>query len=167
MWDADWIQTLLGQGPKWHATFGNLLTSCPSASDTGSAKLSQCSDTVTPSWYKSLEQSTWQTNSSSTIKKFSAFYGTRRFITMFVTAHHLSLSWDRRSQSAPLPPSYKMHFNIILRSESMPSKCFSPSGFLTETLHAFLFSPIRATCSPHLIHLGSMILIMLSVSTES
>jgi hypothetical protein len=26
------------------------------------------------------------------IKKFSAFYGIRNFITMFTTAHHLSLS---------------------------------------------------------------------------
>jgi hypothetical protein len=26
------------------------------------------------------------------VKKFPAFYGTRRFITAFITAHHLSLS---------------------------------------------------------------------------
>jgi len=29
---------------------------------------------------------------SQLVKKFSAFYGTRRFIIAFTTAHHLSLS---------------------------------------------------------------------------
>jgi len=29
---------------------------------------------------------------SQPVKKFPAFYGTRRFITAFTTAHHLSLS---------------------------------------------------------------------------
>jgi hypothetical protein len=27
-----------------------------------------------------------------TVKKFPAFYGTRRFVTVFITAHHPSLS---------------------------------------------------------------------------
>jgi hypothetical protein len=29
------------------------------------------------------------------VKKFPAFYGTRRFITVFTRAHHLSLSWAK------------------------------------------------------------------------
>jgi hypothetical protein len=32
-------------------------------------------------------------NSSQPVKKFPAFYGTRRFITAFRRAHHLSRSW--------------------------------------------------------------------------
>jgi hypothetical protein len=41
-------------------------------------------------------------------------------------------------------PSYfsKIHFNIIL------SGCFFPSGFSTNKVYAFLFSPIRATYPP-------------------
>jgi len=30
---------------------------------------------------------------SQPVKKFPAFYGTRRFITVFTSARHLSLSW--------------------------------------------------------------------------
>jgi hypothetical protein len=40
------------------------------------------------------------------VKKFPAFYGTRRFITMFTTARHWSLSWATRIQSTfshPIP----------------------------------------------------------------
>jgi hypothetical protein len=35
------------------------------------------------------------------LKKLPAFYGTRRFITAFTTARHLSLSWARLIQSMP------------------------------------------------------------------
>jgi hypothetical protein len=41
------------------------------------------------------------------LKKFSAFYGTRRFITAFTTARHLSLSWSRSIQSMPHPTSQR------------------------------------------------------------
>jgi len=34
-------------------------------------------------------------------KKFPAFYETRRFITVFTTARHWSLSWARWIQSTP------------------------------------------------------------------
>jgi len=32
------------------------------------------------------------------VKTFSAFYGTRRFITTFSSARHLSLSWGRGNE---------------------------------------------------------------------
>ena len=38
------------------------------------------------------------------VKKFPAFYGTRRFITTFVTARHLSLIWATSIQSITLIP---------------------------------------------------------------
>ena len=40
------------------------------------------------------------------VKKFSAYYGTRRFITAFTSARHLSLSWASSIQSIlPHPTS--------------------------------------------------------------
>jgi hypothetical protein len=45
------------------------------------------------------------------LKKFSAFYGTRRFITMFTRALHWSLSWARSIQSTT---SHPIHFHILI-----------------------------------------------------
>jgi hypothetical protein len=39
------------------------------------------------------------------VNKFPAFYGTRRFITVFTTARHWSLSWARWIQSTPSQPN--------------------------------------------------------------
>jgi hypothetical protein len=50
------------------------------------------------------------------IKKFPAFYGTRRFITAFTSAHQLSLSSARSIQSKPPHPNSRVHRNIILQS---------------------------------------------------
>src|SRR5215510_8909506 len=41
---------------------------------------------------------------SHLVKKFPAFYGTRRFIAAFTSARHLSLSFARSIQSMPLSP---------------------------------------------------------------
>ena len=38
------------------------------------------------------------------VKKFPAFYGTRKFITAFTSASHLSLSWARSNQVIPPHP---------------------------------------------------------------
>ena len=46
--------------------------------------------------------------SSQLGKKFTKFYGTRKFITAFASAHHLSLSWARSIHSIPPhPPACK------------------------------------------------------------
>jgi hypothetical protein len=48
------------------------------------------------------------------LKNFTAFYGTRRFITVFTRAFHWSLSWGSSIQSTPHHPiSLKIHFNIV------------------------------------------------------
>ena len=83
------------------------------------------------------------------VKKFPAFYGTRRFITAFTSFRHPSLSWARPFQSTcPQPTSWRsiLIFSTHLRL-GLPSGLF-PSGFPTRTLLSF---PIRATCPAHLI----------------
>jgi hypothetical protein len=64
------------------------------------------------------------------VKKFAVFYRTRIFITIFITARHLFLSWARWIQSTPYyPVSLKSMF--ILPSHiklGLPNDLF-PSGF--------------------------------------
>jgi hypothetical protein len=70
------------------------------------------------------------------LNNFPAFYGTRRFNTAFTRALHWSLSWAISIQS--ITP----HHILILPSNlrlGLPSGRFS-SGFLTNTLHAFLLN---------------------------
>jgi hypothetical protein len=86
------------------------------------------------------------------LKKLPALYGTRRFVTAFTRARHLSLSWARLIQSMPPPHPTSRRSILILSSHlclDLPSGLV-PSGFLTKALYAPLLSPIRATCSAHL-----------------
>jgi len=85
------------------------------------------------------------------IKKFPAFYVTRRFITVFTTGRHQSLFWVICIQSTPCH-TISQRFILIFSSHlrlRLPSGLV-PSGFPTKILHAFLTSPKRATCSTHL-----------------
>jgi hypothetical protein len=73
------------------------------------------------------------------LKKFSAFYGTRGFITVFTRALHWSLSWARSIQSTPSHP-ISIRPILILSTHlrlGLPSGHL-PSGFPTNILHAFL-----------------------------
>jgi len=80
-------------------------------------------------------------------RKFSAFYGTRRFITVFTRVHHWSLSFSRSVHSTSSHP-VSLRSTQILSSNlclDLSSGIFL-SGFPTRTLFEFLISPMRATC---------------------
>ncbi len=98
-----------------------------------------------------MQQSpSWEANQFSASQKFPAFYGTRRFITAFTSAHHLSLSLASSIQS--ITPNSTFWRSILLLSShlrlDLPSGLF-PSGFDTKTLYTPLISPIRATGPTH------------------
>ena len=86
------------------------------------------------------------------VKKFPAFYGTRRFITVFTSSRHLSPSWAISIQSIPPHPT---SWRAIL---ILPSylRLGLPTGLFTQvsppkTCTNLSPSPIRATCPTHLI----------------
>jgi hypothetical protein len=68
------------------------------------------------------------------VKKFPAFYGTRRFITAFTSTRHLSLSWASSIQSiTPHPTSWRS--TLILSSHlrlGLPSGVSIYSSILTS-----------------------------------
>ena len=95
------------------------------------------------------------------IKKFPAFYGTQKFITILTSAHHLSLSWATSIQSPqPLPTSWRsiliLSFHLCL---GLPNGLF-PSSFPTKTLCNRWCYPLvyKKSCS--------QLMIFISVSIE-
>jgi len=65
------------------------------------------------------------------VKKLSAFYGNRKFITALTRDRHLSLSWARSIQSRPPTTHFlKTHLNIFLPSTPGFPKWSLPLGRL-------------------------------------
>jgi hypothetical protein len=85
---------------------------------------------------------------SRLVKKFRAFYGTRRFITAFTSARHLSLSWAGSIQSTP-PHStccrtiliLSSHLRLELRSYQSISVFCNKARFYGEELLAHRPTP--------------------------
>ena len=73
---------------------------------------------------------------SKLVKKFPRFYGTRRFLTAFTSAHHPH--YPQPDQSSPWPPSHflKIQLNIILPLTPGSSKWCLSFRFPTKTLYA-------------------------------
>jgi hypothetical protein len=92
------------------------------------------------------------------IKEFFTFYGTRRFITVYTRARHLSLSWARLIQSMPpiqslkdpflyYPPIYTWVFQAVYFPQVSPLK---PCMHISSPLHVPHVLPISVflTWSP-------------------
>ena len=75
------------------------------------------------------------------LKKFPAFYKTRRFITAFTRVKHFSLSWTRLVQYLPTSQFLKIRFSIILLSTPR----FSKFSLLLRFAHQYSIS----TCQLH------------------
>ena len=80
------------------------------------------------------------------VKKFSAFHGTRRFITALTSVRHLSLSWASPIQSLYTHPTFWRSILILFAHLclGLPSGLL-PSGFPTKTL----YNPSPHPYAPH------------------
>ena len=75
------------------------------------------------------------------VKKFPAFYGTRRFVTTFTSARHLSLSWASSIQVIPPHPT-SWRSILILTSHlclGLPSGLFLSISFYKQAFHNNFF----------------------------
>jgi len=89
---------------------------------------------------------------SAASQQIPRIFETRRFITVFKSSRHLSLSWANSIQS-PKPPPTSWRSILILSYHlrlGLPDGLF-PSGFPTRTVCTPLPSPIRGTCTAQLI----------------
>ena len=100
--------------------------------------------------YSMQHSPSWEANRFSASQEIPRVYGPRRFITTFISARHLSLSWAISIQSmASHPISWR---SILILSSHLrlgvPSGLF-PSGYPTKALYTLLLSPHKC-CIPRL-----------------
>jgi len=87
----------------------------------------------------SMDKSPWEAV-THLVKKFPAFYGTQRFITMLTKAHHQYLSWAKRIWSTlSHPMSLRPILILTYLHLDLPNDLFT-SGFPTKILYAYLIS---------------------------
>jgi hypothetical protein len=80
----------------------NLCTHCPK----DLPALPYCDSILITTWLWLTSKLPFQKLTvSQPVNKFPAFYRTQRFITVFTTARHLSLTWARYIQYTPSQPS--------------------------------------------------------------
>jgi len=81
------------------------------------------------------------------VKKLSIFYGSRRFVAVFTTASHFSVSWVRsiRPPPHPKPIFFKVSVQAILPPTHRPSKISLSLRFLHQ-------NPISTSYLPHTRH---------------
>jgi hypothetical protein len=96
------------------------------------------------------------------LENFPAFYGTRRFITVFTRALHWFLSWARSIQSIPSHPISLRSILILSTPPTSLSSQWSLSFWLSHQYPICIpLSPIHSTCPVNLILLNLIILIIL------
>ena len=85
--------------------------------------------------YSMQQNPSWEAYRFSASQEIPAFYGTRRFITAFTSAPHISLSWASSIQYIrPHPSSWRSILLLISHLHlGLPSSLF-PSGFQTKTV---------------------------------
>jgi len=94
----------------------------------------------------SMEHSPSSQANGHSVKKFLAFYGTKRLITIVTRPCHWTLSWARWIQSTP---SHSIFWRFVLIFSHLCPGLLSglfPLGFPTKIWYAFLISPMHATC---------------------
>jgi hypothetical protein len=91
---------------------------------------------------------------------FKHFMELKRFITVFTGVLHWPLSWTWSTQSTP-PHHISMKSIFILSTHLMVSFFWLSHQYL----HAFLFSPIHATCFTYLIHLELIFLTLVKTTS--
>jgi len=119
-----------------------------------------CQHYLIAAWSRILHE---KLTATQLVKKFPAFYGTRKFITAVTNTRDLSLSWVTSIQSTPPHPTSWISI-FILSSHlrlGLPSGLF-PSRFPTKTLYTPLLAPIRYICPAHLILLYIIIRTIMS-----
>jgi hypothetical protein len=100
-----------------------------------------------------MEQNTsWKANTSSASQQILTFCGTQMFITMFISACHLLLSWAISVQSMPPQCAYWKSTSIFPYQLHLghPNGLFL-SGLPSKPLYASHLTSIRAICPAHLI----------------